>query len=68
MYVCIIKHFLIFFFDIRSTLLKKPSECIQIFRLSSTTSEKLSSNGDNIIIPKHIHRSSTDILKVIISY
>ncbi|XP_025415928.1 protein PTCD3 homolog, mitochondrial isoform X2 [Sipha flava] len=51
----------------RTTLLKKPSENIQIFRLTSTTSEKLPSNGDNINIPKYIHRSSTDILKAISS-
>lgn len=50
---------------VRGKLLKKSSETIQLFRLSSTV-EKSSSHGNNIVIPKRINRSSTDILKVII--
>jgi len=48
----------------RNKLLKKSSESIQLFRLSSNTFEKSSTNGNGIVIPKRINRSSTDILKV----
>jgi len=48
----------------RTAFLRKSNETIQLFRLSSTTLEKSLSNGIKIDIPKHINRSSTDILKV----
>lgn len=49
---------------IRTAFLRKSNETIQLFRLSSNTLEKSSSNGIKIDIPKYINRSSTDILKV----
>ncbi|XP_025209053.1 protein PTCD3 homolog, mitochondrial [Melanaphis sacchari] len=51
----------------RTAFLRKSNETIQLFRLSSSTLEKLSSNGIKIDIPKYINRSSTDILKAISS-
>ncbi|KAL4130829.1 hypothetical protein QTP88_008208 [Uroleucon formosanum] len=51
----------------RTAFLRKSNETIQLFRLSSNTLEKSSSNGIKIDIPKYINRSSTDILKAISS-
>ncbi|CAI6343787.1 unnamed protein product [Macrosiphum euphorbiae] len=51
----------------RTAFLRKSNETIQLFRLSSSTLEKSSSNGTKIDIPKYINRSSTDILKAISS-
>jgi len=52
----------------RTVFLRKSNETIQLFRLSSSTLEKSSSNGIKIDIPKYINRSSTDILKVNICF
>ncbi|XP_022160312.1 protein PTCD3 homolog, mitochondrial [Myzus persicae] len=51
----------------RTAFLRKSNESIQLFRLSTNTSEKSSSSGIKIDIPKYINRSSTDILKAISS-
>jgi len=48
----------------RSALLRKSNKNVQLFRLSSSTLEKSSSNGIKIDIPKYINRGPTDILKV----
>jgi len=48
----------------RSVFLRKSNKNIQLFRPSSSTLEKSSSNGIKIDIPKYINRGPTDILKV----
>jgi len=66
LFICKAKYFnfMILILYFRNKLLKKSSEYIQFFRLSSTTFEKSSTNANGIVIPKRINRSSTDILKV----
>jgi len=55
---------MVFILYTRTAFLRKSNETIQLYRLSTNTLEKSSSNGIKIDIPKYINRSSTDILKV----
>lgn len=55
---------MVFILYTRTAFLRKSNETIQLYRLSTNTLEKSSSNGIKIEIPKYINRSSTDILKV----